>query len=267
MTFAPKAPPGSCQVVRPEGVGTTNFISLSGECNGELPQYVAQFNGQNSYISVANVIQQDQVSSGSTGKITITAWALASSAPYGTNQPNILYYGGSSVCTTPYTTLEMMILGTNPIGSFTILQCSNMPMGDPNSITIGKWFFYATTFNGIVFNGYLGYDSSLYNNTVLGISNVILPGASPLSIGGPGPFDSYWNGEIANVQIYDTALSSNGISALYQEGIGGAPIKIQSLVGWWPLNGNANDYSGNDNNGAATGVIYTNNWYSGYSAP
>ena len=50
MTFAPKAPPGSCQVVRPEGVGTTNFISLSGECNGELPQYVAQFNGGNSYI-------------------------------------------------------------------------------------------------------------------------------------------------------------------------------------------------------------------------
>ena len=44
-------------------------------------------------------------------------------------------------------------------------------------------------------------------------------------------------------------------------------LKIQSLVGWWPLNGNANDYSGNNNNGVPTGVIYTNNWYSGYSAP
>ncbi|MEM4839822.1 MAG: hypothetical protein QXX90_03915, partial [Candidatus Micrarchaeaceae archaeon] len=43
MTFAPKASPGSCQVVRPEGAGTTNFISLEGECNGELPQYVASF--------------------------------------------------------------------------------------------------------------------------------------------------------------------------------------------------------------------------------
>ncbi|MEM0201836.1 MAG: hypothetical protein QXR73_01515, partial [Candidatus Micrarchaeaceae archaeon] len=27
LTFAPKASPGSCQVVRPEGAGTTNFIS------------------------------------------------------------------------------------------------------------------------------------------------------------------------------------------------------------------------------------------------
>ncbi|MGC8537733.1 MAG: hypothetical protein ACP5MZ_01975, partial [Candidatus Micrarchaeia archaeon] len=43
MTFAPKASPGSCQVVRPEGAGTTNFISLEGECNGEIPQYAAQF--------------------------------------------------------------------------------------------------------------------------------------------------------------------------------------------------------------------------------
>ncbi|MGC8941021.1 MAG: hypothetical protein ACP5JY_03230, partial [Candidatus Nanoarchaeia archaeon] len=49
--FAPKAPPGSCQVFRPNGPGTTSFINLEGICSGELPQYVAQFNGQSSYIS------------------------------------------------------------------------------------------------------------------------------------------------------------------------------------------------------------------------
>jgi hypothetical protein len=73
---------------------------------------------------------------------------------------------------------------------------------------------------------------------------------------------------MANVQLYGTALSSNDIKALYQEGIGGAPIKIQSLVGWWPLNGNANDYSGNSYDGTPSGAVtYTSNWYSGYSAP
>jgi len=45
MTFAPKAPPGACQVFRPNGPGTTSFINLEGICSGELPQYAAQFNG------------------------------------------------------------------------------------------------------------------------------------------------------------------------------------------------------------------------------
>ncbi|EQD33354.1 hypothetical protein B2A_13191 [mine drainage metagenome] len=72
---------------------------------------------------------------------------------------------------------------------------------------------------------------------------------------------------MADIQLYNTALSANDVQALYQEGIGGAPINIQSLVGWWPLNGNANDYSGNGNNGVPSSVIYTTNWYSGYNAP
>ena len=45
-TFAPKAPPGSCQVSRPNGPGSTQFISTEGVCNGELPQYVAYGTGQ-----------------------------------------------------------------------------------------------------------------------------------------------------------------------------------------------------------------------------
>ena len=69
------------------------------------------------------------------------------------------------------------------------------------------------------------------------------------------------------VQIYNTSLSSPEVNALYLEGIGGAPIDLQNLVGWWPLNGNANDYSGNMNNGVSTGVVYTGSWESGYSAP
>ncbi len=43
-------------------------------------------------------------------------------------------------------------------------------------------------------------------------------------------------------------------------------VGMQNLIGWWPLNGDANDYSGN-NNGQATNVQYTNTWISTYSAP
>jgi hypothetical protein len=41
----------------------------------------------------------------------------------------------------------------------------------------------------------------------------------------------------------------------------------QNLVAWWPLNGNANDYSGNGNNGQATNVTYTGSWTGGYTPP
>jgi hypothetical protein len=74
------------------------------------------------------------------------------------------------------------------------------------------------------------------------------------------------NGSIADVQVYNTALSQNDIATLYQEGIGGAPIDTMNLVGWWPLDGNANDYSGNGNNGVPNSIGFTNAWTGGYTA-
>ena len=66
------------------------------------------------------------------------------------------------------------------------------------------------------------------------------------------------NGKIANVQLYDTALSSTQIKTLYEEGYAGIPVTTNGLVAWLPLDGNANDYSGNNNNGVLTYV----NWVS-----
>ena len=66
------------------------------------------------------------------------------------------------------------------------------------------------------------------------------------------------NGKIANVQLYDTALSSTQIKTLYEEGYAGIPVTTNGLVAWLPLDGNANDYSGNNNNGIPTNV----NWVS-----
>ncbi len=43
--FAPKAQPGSCEVLR-----NSAQTSLVGQCNGMLPEYVAQFNGQNASV-------------------------------------------------------------------------------------------------------------------------------------------------------------------------------------------------------------------------
>ncbi|HVA83116.1 MAG TPA: hypothetical protein VNF06_03060, partial [Candidatus Aquilonibacter sp.] len=67
------------------------------------------------------------------------------------------------------------------------------------------------------------------------------------------------------VQMYNASLSANEITALYIGGIGGAPIQLRNLVGWWPLNGNSQDYSGDLLNGVANSISFTGSWTSGYS--
>ncbi len=65
---------------------------------------------------------------------------------------------------------------------------------------------------------------------------------------GPGSSSNYFDGSIADVQIYNTSISANDVTALFQEGIGGIPQNTQNLVGWWPLNGNTDDCPYNLNN-------------------
>ena len=257
--FLPHAQAGSCQVSR-----TVAGTSLEGQCNGMLPQYVAQFNGASSYISIANVIGLGQISNGGGNKVTITGWALTSITP--TSQANILHVGGLSECTITDNNLEIMV--QSGMAAYTILQCSNDGMGGSVILSTEQWVFYATTFDGSSNLGYIGAGGKLNTGTTTsGITNVILPSSPPLSIGQSGPFDTAWTGDIANIQVYNTTLSQPEIQALYLEGIGGAPIRPQNVVGWWPLNGNANDYSGNNNNGATTNVVYSSSWEGSYTAP
>src|SRR5271157_255997 len=104
--------------------------------------------------------------------------------------------------------------------------------------------------------------ASLYIDGALIGSSSSLPvhasdGTTQLSIGRlSSSTGRYFNGIISNVQLYGTALQPSQIQTLYQEGISGLPISGNSLAGWWPLNGNANDLSGNNNNGVPTNVVY-----------
>ena len=78
---------------------------------------------------------------------------------------------------------------------------------------------------------------------------------------GSGSSHTYnFGGLISNFQVYNTSLSAAEVQGLYVEGIGGAPTRLQNLLGWWPLNGNSNDYSGNGNNGAQINVLYPSTW-------
>ena len=256
MTFAPKASPGSCQVVRPEGAGTTNFISLEGECNGELPQYVAQFNGQSSKITVPISTSIDLVPS-----LTITTYAYIKPVP----RAAWLFREGIS---NNYANFGMFVYYNSTIKEYTLaLECPDKDVLPSNTVVnLNTWNFLALEITSAA-NIKL-----IVNGKPYPVSSSCTFSTNPsygVELGGynPSTNNEYLNGSQSDIQLYNTSLSANEIQALYQEGIGGAPIDLQNLVGWWPLNGNANDYSGNGNNGVPTSITYTSNWYSGYSAP
>ncbi len=67
--------------------------------------------------------------------------------------------------------------------------------------------------------------------------------------------DTVFGGYLSDVQIYNASLSSAKIALLYSEGLLGAPVDLKSISSWWQLNGNANDYGGNNYTGVLKGNV------------
>jgi hypothetical protein len=239
--LATKVQPGSCSVIRNSYGGTM----LSGVCTSAFPAYATQFNGATSYVT-ANT----QGSFGSSE--TQTAWVYMSSLPSSSYQ--ITWQeagaGGLYVSSTGVLTFGLFIGGTL------------YPVSTTLTLSPGTWYFVAGSYSGSTLTACINTVCSTASQTG-SISNSI----NLFDIGTKDTSSLFFKGNIVNVQIYNASLSTNSIQALYFEGIGGVPINLRNLAGWWPLNGNTNDYSGVGNNGQGTGLLYITNWYNGYTLP
>jgi hypothetical protein len=126
------------------------------------------------------------------------------------------------------------------------------------SIPLNAWSFLTAETSG---NTEYIYVNGVQEGSV-GISSgsITYTSSTPYVIGSDNyQYNSYhedFGGDMANVQEYSTALTSAQIQQLYSEGVGGQTLGGTAVVGWWPLDGNANDYSGNGYNGATTNINY-----------
>ena len=242
--FIPRAPPGSCFVFRPNGPGTTDFVSLQGTC-GYLPMYVASFDGVNGYIYIANTaLLQNKL-------FTITIWGNARPWVSGSGQKFLL----TKLWQEPSANYAwlMIVVGAQSYGNQARTQIIDGITGGSYGFyqpyTPNTWFFIAMVYDGAnaytYFNGKLVYSASLNADMSKNKGNIL--------IGTNG--GSFFNGSIANVQLYNVALTPQEIQYLYQQSLGGGPVRLQNLVGWWPLNGDAKDYSGNNNHGTIYGGV------------
>ncbi len=250
--FTAKAQPGSCQVTRPYGPNTTAYISLQGTCNNQIPQYVAQFSGTGS-ISV-NAPAMNVVMG---GYDTIAFWMYWTGSA--SEEPFAFTSNGAYDISFP-----------SPANCFGFSTNQGDLYGINSLALTNRWVFVATE----VYNGIYTGNSLLYINgakqSLSQCSGSAQSGYQQTSfyIGGiPGSTTYDFKGKLSNLQIYNITFTSNAVAALYQEGIGGVPINLQNLVGWWPLNGNSNDYSGNMDPGTTNSVSYSNSWYNAYSPP
>ena len=256
--FMPHAPPGSCHVFRPYGPRTVGSINLEGECQGALPQYVAEFNGKSSSISTALTFPSGSSETNFTLSVWVYTTGVCSNGNFYCGIVDADNGGNGWGLMSGQTTSDFWILDSGPLGT------QDMKFNIPHS----AWTNIVVTYE--VNNG--NYLSNAYVNGVLvdtaTRSAIALPEPYPLQIGiARESSGMVFNGSISNIQLYNASFSSNTISSLYDEGIGGAPVDLQNLVAWWPLNGNANDYSGNSNDGTASNVIYATNWENGYTQP
>ena len=257
LTYAPRLSPGGCQVVRPIG----SVAQLQGNCDSEMPQFVGYFNStsQYSWIAVDRVVLPNGQSSG-----TITAWINPQTVQGDAGYTGIVRIDGESC---PGHGFLLSLQGSSGRPSMATWCNDYVPSGGP-TVNYNSWNFVAVTVQGTTATLYVNGQSesgSLSSGDPMSLVSGTC--TQNLSIGSTDCPGRMFYGMIADVQVYNTSLSSADVNSIYSEGVGGTPIDLNYLSGWWPLNGNANDYSGNGYNGNSFAVSYRSSWANSYTPP
>ncbi|MEM3020158.1 MAG: LamG-like jellyroll fold domain-containing protein [Candidatus Micrarchaeaceae archaeon] len=208
-----------------------------------LQRQTPEFDGYNSNISVPNSPALNP-----TSEVTVSAWI--DMHKYSSNGRN----GAGIIAKSTQYEISINASGDAVIdGAMPIT-----PVYSNTIVPLNKWVLITGMLN-IDGTATICVDSTCTSRTGSSESS-LATSSNPLYIGYGtiSVVSSYFNGSMADAQIYDTALTIPQVAYLYQEGINGHPLSDANLAGWWPLNGNANDYSGNNNNGTPTNVAYTN---------
>jgi hypothetical protein len=239
--------------------GTVNGATLSSDRFGNSDQ-AFNFDGINDRIK----IPFDLSYTNDTGSISL--WMYATSLP-STNDPQDCLFGkGWGYPQLVYrSNSNVFIQIANSTSSFP-------SVGTQSNISNNEWKHIIAIYEGASLQIYI--DGTLNNSQILTpMPNYYSYCNSEFWIGGfrhqnscmPNDSVQFFQGKIDELAFYNRALTQEEITALYTgepvnppTACNPLPANLQNgLVGYWPFCGNANDESGNGNDGTVNGATLT----------
>ena len=230
--------------------GTVNGATLTADRFGN-PNSTYSFNGINNSISVSNSQQLLNLSN-----FSYSVWVYAN-----INTPSdgllICSYDGNSrgallYCNT--NSSEIRIHSNSNIDISAVTQSSTLSM---------SWHHIVVVKSNNELKMYL--DNLLVDTNDITNFNYSTSSIYPLVFGKASWYNGgYFSGKIDDIGIWNRALTQQEITAIYNQvssysdncnNVSGS--LTQGLVGYWPFCGNANDDSGNGNNGTVNGATLT----------
>jgi|APIni6443716594_1056825.scaffolds.fasta_scaffold03468_1 hypothetical protein len=180
---------------------------------------------------------------------TISFWFNAEQVE---NHPTPLSYGGD-VCSN---SLLMIINKGDYPNAYTVLaHCASNFISAPYSeAPINKWYNLTMTISGatqkIFINGELKQTTNTFSAPTFVTGKSAVLGALLFTDGNTvyiDPTAGYFKGKLDDFRFYNTALKDSEVKDLYNS-------EANGLVAYYPFNGNADDESGNGNNGTVNGA-------------
>jgi hypothetical protein len=196
---------------------------------------VASFNGANSIVTTGG-------GHGALLQLSISFWMKPSNPTGGAQYP---------IDSNPEGTWR---IGFTAANSFLIDPGTASDVAVPYNVVFNQWQFVTLTaedsLDNVVYSLYV-------NQTKVATGKIAGSDISAISTLVFSSQSYPYNGQLANVQVYDAYLSQQQEDQLYQEGIGGGPLQLAGVISWFPLDGDTNDYVNQSTSGYPLYLSYT----------
>jgi hypothetical protein len=242
--------------------GNSNHGSVGGNTSikkfSRVGRGAAHFDTSSDYISVANSTEL-----GGMSQLTIGAWVWLDNID---NYDNILNKCDDGVDNTDlsYRLAASDNIDRSYLSITNQAQASTYAFSNTNALTLNRWRFIVAVYNGTSVDVYIdGVKEGVSGSTTDSIAQFTNPG-NILMIGHNCNITNNNNtidGYLDEVFIYNTALSDNEVKNIYEKQNSNNPEDTSlssswtphwdDIVGYWKMDGDWQDSSGNDNHGSA----------------
>ncbi len=230
--------------------------------NNSLSDFVFNFDATNDYInagsaSYLNGLSQFSISvwfnlhTAADAKCIISDWNYNTS-PFGHFSLRTTDTSGTDYALILYIKKDLSDAGSNAVKTSVIF-------------TENTWHNVVFTYNSGTITYYVN-GSSVSSTTIGTIASSLLNQDGILTIGNWPGLSQYWDGELSNISVFNTSLSTANIETIYNNG---SPNDISSLspIAWYKLNAadtfdgsnwTINDYGSGGNDGTSSGMTSAN---------